>query len=229
MKQFTIRKTIYFFIGLTLLGVCVTFIQQTNLGMSAWDAFNRNLYEGLHLPYRVINPLVALVLIHLAYLLQKRKWSLWVFFPLFISFYVGLVIDLLLLVVPSAVELSVWVNLGYLVGAIVICAIGLNFVIYVKYPLPALDELCSGIAKKLHVSFGVGKFIGELLAIVLSILVGYAFSFQSQNFFIGWTTLIFGVGIGLFVDLFKKPIVKGLDRIEWKSKSSQMESKEKTV
>lgn len=228
MKQFTTSKTIYFLFGLTLLGVCVTLIQQTNLGMSAWDAFNRNLYEGFHLPYSVINPIVALVLIHVAYLLQKRRWSPLVFFPLVISFYVGLVIDLLLLVIPSAVEMNVWVNLAYLLVAIVVCAIGLNFVIYAKYPLPALDELCSGIAKKLHVSFGVGKLIGEILAIVLSVAVGTAFSFQSEFYFIGWTTLIFGLGIGLFVDLFRKPIVKGLDKIEWKLKSSQMESREKT-
>ncbi|MDD3477950.1 MAG: hypothetical protein PHP32_03665 [Candidatus Izemoplasmatales bacterium] len=209
---FTKRKTLFFVLGLTLLGVCVTLIQLTDLGMSAWDAVNRNLYEGLHLPYSVLNPGVALILISVAYLLQKKRFSLWFFFPLLISFYVGLVIDLLLLVVPSMVGVGLVWNLLYLAMAIVICAIGLNFILYCEYPLPALDELCNGIAKSLHTTFGKGKLIGEVIAIVLSVLLGFLFNFQDQWFFIGPTTLIFGLLIGFVVDGFQKTIFGFLDR-----------------
>lgn len=213
MKRFTWKKNLFFLFGLTLLGVCVTLIQKTNLGMSAWDAFNRNLYEGIPMEYKFLNPLVAMILITVAYLLQKKRFSLWMLFPLVISFYVGLVIDVLLTVIPSVVELSIFFNLGYLFLAIIVCAIGLNFILYCNYPLPALDELCFAIAKKLHVSFGKGKLIGEVIAIVLTVIVGLLFSFQSEWFFIGPTTLIFGLLIGFAVDFFKKPIQKGLDKL----------------
>lgn len=213
-STFTIKKSLIFGMGLTLLGVCVTLIQQTNLGMSAWDAFNRNLYEGIPLEYKFLNPIVALVLISFAYLLQKKKPSLWMLFPLLISFYVGFVIDLLLLVIPSVASLSILWNLIYLLSAIVICAIGLNFILYCEYPLPALDELCNGIAKKLHTTFGKGKLIGELIAIVLTVIVGFLFSFEEEFFFIGPTTLIFGLLIGFVVDFFKKPIHSLLVRLD---------------
>lgn len=202
-----------YLLGLTILGISVAFIQQTNLGMSAWDALNRNFYEGFHLPYSIINPVVAVVLISVAFLLNRRKASLWMLFPLVISFYVGLVIDLVLLFLPSVAGMSLAWNLGYLFFAIVICSIGLNLVLYCEYPLPALDELCKAIAMKLHVSFGKGKLIGEGIAIVLSIIVGFLFHFEDQLFFIGITTIIFGLFIGFVVDFFKKPVTKVLGGI----------------
>lgn len=210
--QFTKKKNLIFVIGLTLLGVCVTLIQKSNLGMSAWDAFNRNIYEGTHLYYVIINPVVAMILISFAYLLQKRKASLWMLFPLLISAYVGLVIDLLLLIIPSVVELSIWFNLAYLALAILICAVGLNMILYCEYPLPALDELCYGIASKLHISFGKGKLIGEIIAIILTVIAGLLFSFEEEYFFIGPTTIIFGLLIGFAVDFTKRPVRKLLVR-----------------
>ena len=99
MSKFTKHKNIIFIIGLTFLGLSVTLIQQTNLGMSAWDALNRNFYEGIPLDYRYLNPIVALVLVSFAYLLQKRKASLWMLFPLIISFYVGIIIDVFILII----------------------------------------------------------------------------------------------------------------------------------
>ncbi|MDD3122285.1 MAG: hypothetical protein PHC62_02085 [Candidatus Izemoplasmatales bacterium] len=214
MKQFTLRKNIFFLIGLSFLGVAVTLIQQTNLGMSAWDAFNRNLYEGIPLEYKYLNPLVAMVIISIAYLIQKKKPSLWMLFPLVISFYIGLVIDLLLQVIPSVVEMGLLYNIGYLAMAIVICAIGLNFVLYCNYPLPALDEFCYALSVKMKTTFGKGKLVGEMIAILLSVIAGLIFSFQEEWFFIGPTTIIFGLFIGYAVDLFKKPIHKGLDKIK---------------
>ncbi|MBU0997357.1 MAG: hypothetical protein KKE16_04855 [Firmicutes bacterium] len=212
--KFTLRKNIYYLIGLTFLGICVSLIQQTNLGMAAWDAFNRNMYEGIPLEYKYLNPAVAVVLVGFAYLLEKKKPDLWMLFPLVISFYIGLVIDSLLLFLPSVVGLGLLWNLGYLLLAILICAIGLNFLLYCDYPLPALDQLCLAISKKMKTTFGKGKLMGELIAIVLAILTGLLFQHQTQWFYIGPTTLIFGLFIGFFVDFFKKPIQKGLDKYQ---------------
>ncbi|MBU1145464.1 MAG: hypothetical protein KJ971_06395 [Firmicutes bacterium] len=204
MKKLTVKKTLLYLIGLTLLGVCVTLIQQTNLGMSTWDAFYRNLYVGIPLEYKYLNPIVSVFLITFAYLLQKRKASLWMLFPLVISFYVGVVIDTLLLVVPSVTEASVLWNLGYLAAALIVCAIGLNLILYCKYPLPALDELCLGISQRLHTTFGKGKLIGEGIALTLTIIVGILFSHYSVWFYIGPTTIIFALLIGYMVDLFHR-------------------------
>lgn len=189
-----------------MLGICVALIQQTNLGMAAWDAFNRNLYEGIPLEYKWLNPIVAIVLVSVAYALMKKKPDLWMLFPLVISFYVGLVIDTLLLFLPSVAGLGLLWNLSYLLMAIIICSIGLNFILFCEYPLPALDQLCLAISKIFHTTFGKGKLIGELIALVLTAIAGILFKHYSEWFYIGPTTIIFGLFIGFFVDLLKNPI-----------------------
>lgn len=213
MKRFTLKKSILYLIGLTFLAVCVTLIQKTNLGMSSWDALNRNFYEGIPLDYKYLTPIFALIVISFAYLIQRKKPSLWMLFPIAISFYIGFLIDLFLVLIPSVVDASIWFNLLYLTLSIIICSIGLNFILYCEYPLPALDELCFGIAKKRNISFGKGKFIGEVIALGLTILAGLLFQHQSQWFFIGPTTIIFAFFIGYVIDLFKKPIYAMLERV----------------
>jgi uncharacterized membrane protein YczE len=195
-----------YLIGLSLLGLSVTLIQQTNLGMSSWDALNRNFYEGIPIEYKYLNPIVALVLVVIAYLLQRKRFSVRMLFPLLISFYVGLVIDLLLLVIPLVAHGHWSLNLLYLFAAIIICAIGLNMVLFCRFPLPALDELCLAIAMRLKSTFGIGKLIGEIIALVLCVISGLIFGHQAEWFYLGPTTIIFTILIGPAVDLIKRPM-----------------------
>ncbi|MDD3112802.1 MAG: hypothetical protein PHP61_00965 [Candidatus Izemoplasmatales bacterium] len=206
MAKFSWKKLAIYMVGLTLLGLSVALMQQTRLGMSSWDALNRNFYEGIPIDYKYLNPIVALILVVVAYLLQHKRFSLWMLFPLAISFYVGLVIDLLLLIIPLVVNSHWLFNALYLALAIVICAIGLNLVIYGQFPLPALDELCLAIANRLHTTFGKGKLIGELIALVATVVFGLVFHHQEHWFYLGPTTIIFTFSIGFVVDLLNRPI-----------------------
>lgn len=192
--------------GLFSLALCVTLIQQTNLGMAAWDALNRNFYEGIPLAYRYLTPAVALILVSVAYLLDRKRIDGWMLFPLVISFIIGLMIDGLLLVIPDVGSRGLALNLMYLSIAIVVCAVGLNLIVYCRYPLPALDQLCLAISHRLHVSFGRGKLIGEAIALVLTVISGLIFSHEEQWFYIGPTTLIFAFFIGFVVDWVNKPL-----------------------
>ena len=207
-----LRKSLLYLIGLTLLGVCVTLLQQTNLGMSSWDAFYRNLYVGIPLEYKYLNPLIALLLIPIAYAIQKKKASWKMLFPFVISFYIGVVIDVLLLVIPSVASMGLLLNLLYLTLSLVVCAIGLNLIIYCNFPLPALDELCYGIGVLLKTTYGKGKLIGEFLALILAVIAGVAFRHYDVWFYIGPTTIVFAVAIGPMIDLFKKPMFARLEK-----------------
>ena len=208
-----LKRPLIYVLGLSILGLSVALFQNTNLGMGSWDALNRNFYEGIPLDYRYITPAMALILISLAYLLEKKKPDLMMAFPLVISFYIGLVIDLLLLVIPSVAELNVIFNLFYVFLALSMVAIGLNIIILANYPLPALDQFCMAISKKFKISFGKGKFIGEALAFVAAIIVGLVFSHEEEFFFIGANTFIVLIFIGKFVDLFAKPVKKMIGEV----------------
>ncbi len=206
MNKISVKNTLIYLLGLSLLGLTVTLIQKTNLGMSSWDALNRNFYEGVPIEYKYLTPIFALVLITLAYLIEGKRVD-WLFlFPLAVSFYIGFMIDVLLLVIPSVASLNIWFNLSYLLLSLTVCAIGLNLIIYCRYPLPALDAFCQALAKRLKISFGKGKLVGEIIALALTVIAGLGFKHQAQWFYIGPTTIIFTLAIGVFVDLFKRPI-----------------------
>ncbi len=211
--RFTVKKTLVYVLGLALLGVTVTLMQQTNLGMSAWDAFYRNMYDGIPLDYRYLNPIVALVIAPLGFLIQKKQLTVWVLFPIVISFFIGAVIDGLLLVVPNVSAMHWSLNVAYLLASIPICAIGLNLCIHCQYPLPALDELCYGIGVLFKTTYGKGKLIGEILAIGLAVITGLIFDFWNVYFNIGITTIVFGVAIGPAIDLFKKPVKRVMEAL----------------
>ncbi len=201
-----IRKPLLYILGLTILGLSVTLIQSANLGMSPWDALNRNFYEGIPLEYRYLTPIVAIVLVSLAYIIDKKKPDVIMLFPILISFYIGFVIDLLLLIVPNVENKGLLINLIYIFSAFILVGIGLNILLLSKYPLPALDQFCFALSKRLKITFGKGKIIGEVIALVLTVIVGLIFRHQSQWFYIGWTTVLAIIFIGRFVDIFAKPI-----------------------
>jgi len=203
-----IKRPLIYLIGLSILGLSVTLFQKTNLGMGSWDALNRNFYEGIPLDYRYLTPIMALLLVGLAYLIERKKPSLIMLFPIGISFFIGLVIDLLLLVIPDVSTLNLVYNLLYVFLALIMVALGLNLIILCDYPLPALDQFCLAIAKRFKLTFGKGKLIGELIALLATVVVGLIFSHEEVYFFIGINTFITILLIGRFVDLVERPIRK---------------------
>lgn len=211
--RFTLKKTLIYLFGLSLLGLTVTLMQKANLGMSSWDAFYRNLYDGIPLDYRYLNPLIAAVITPVAYLLQRKRITLWVFFPIAISWFIGAVIDGLLLVVPDVSDAGWLPNVTYLLLAIVVCSIGLNLAVWCGYPLPALDELCYAFGRLLKSTYGRGKLVGEFLALALAIVTGLLFHYWNVHFHIGVATLVFAVAIGPMIDFIGKPVRRALEAI----------------
>ncbi|HOW37644.1 MAG TPA: hypothetical protein P5154_03200 [Candidatus Izemoplasmatales bacterium] len=212
-RPFALRVVVYSF-GLALLGVCVTLMLKTNLGMDAWDAFYRNLNEGIPLDYRYLNPIIALILLPIAYAMQKKRVTIWILFPLIVSAYVGWVIDELKEIIPDVSGENLGWNILYLGASIPICAVGLNMVTFCRFPLPALDELCFAIGKAMKSTYGKGKLVGELLALVLTVITGLIYHRQSDWFNIGVATVVFGFGIGPMIDWLKKPVYRGLEGLK---------------
>lgn len=133
--------------------------------------------------------------------------------PVIVSTIIGFSIDLTLLFIPNVSELSEFYNYLYVISALILISFALNVIIYCGYVLPALEQFVQAISKRLNISFGKAKLVGEFFASSMAIIFGLIFNFQSQLFFMGQTTLIVLLFIGLLVDLFKKPTIKLLERI----------------
>lgn len=210
IKALTWRKGLLYLLAMICLGTAVTLMQQTNLGMSSWDALSRNFYEKVIPEYKVITPVVALVLMTLAHLILWKRPSAMFLFPLAISTFIGTVIDLLLLVVPPVYNLGFLWNFGYLLVATLLIAIGLNLMLYCDFPLPALDRFCHAIAIRFHLTFGQGKYIGEFLALLLTATVGLIFHTESEYFYLGFTTVFFILILGSVIDFVRNPLYRAL-------------------
>ncbi|HAQ56351.1 MAG TPA: hypothetical protein DCR44_02950 [Acholeplasmatales bacterium] len=213
--RFTVRKTLLYVFGLLLLGLTVSLMLRTNLGMSSWDAFFKNLHDGIPLHYFILNSIAAAVLTPIAYLTQKKKFTWWVLFPIAISFFIGAEIDLILQfgLIPDVSNAGWILNYAYLAIAIIICAIGLNIIAWCDFPMPALDELCRSLSVLFKTSHGNGKLLGELLALILAVTSGMAFHYWSVHYNIGLATLVFAVLIGPVIDLIKKPMRRILEAL----------------
>ncbi|XMB72520.1 NUDIX domain-containing protein [Mycoplasmatota bacterium WC30] len=215
--KITLKQVLLYLLAMVLLGTCVTLIQSTNLGMSSWDALHRNFYEGIPLEYKYLTPISAVILMSLAHLIAWKKPTLLMFFPIVISFIIGTVIDIELLVMPNVSELGIFWNGLYLLIATILVGIALNLIVYCRLPLPALDQFCMAIAKRFKLTFGQGKYIGEFLALISAVIVGMYYGSQEHFFYLGFTTIFFVLFLGFVVDLFKNPLfrfLKGITTLE---------------
>lgn len=212
-QQFDLKKAFIYFFAMLLLATSVTLIQSTNLGMSAWDALNRNFYEGIPIEYKWLTPISAILFVSLAYLITWKKPNIIMLFPILISFIIGVMIDILLTFVPVVSDSFLLLNLLYLTIATVLVAIGLNLINLCNYPLPALDQFCMSIAKFFKLSFGQGKIIGEVIALIATVVVGLIFGSQKEFFYLGFTTIFFILFLGFVIDFFRNPVYRFLKGI----------------
>lgn len=204
----TRKKILLYVLAMILLGSCVALIQSTNLGMGSWDALSRNFYEGIPIKYSFLNPISAIIMVGIAYLIEWKKPKLIMLFTVVISYVVGAIIDIELLFLPNVSELSLFWNILYLLFATVFVGIALNMIIYTELPLPAIDQYSMAISKRLKISFGVGKYIGEFTFALGAVLAGLYFHSQGEYFYLGFTTVYFLLVLGLVINLIRNPLFR---------------------
>ncbi|MBN2540977.1 MAG: NUDIX domain-containing protein [Bacilli bacterium] len=209
-RGFTWKKVILSLVAMVLLGTSVTLIYHTDLGMSAWDAVTVNIVENTWMEFRHVNPLVALVLMTLVHLILWKRPSMMFFFPLLVSFLIGAVIDLENGFWPYVAGLGLVWNLMYLILATLLVAFGLNTMIYIQFPLPAIDQFCHAAAKRLHLTFGQGKYIGEFLAMLAAIVLGLIYKTWDDHFNLGFTTFYYILVLGSVIDFVRNPFYRFL-------------------
>ncbi len=210
VKSMTWKKLLLSILGMVLLGTSVALIYSTNMGMSAWDAVSVNIIENTVLEFRHVNPIIALSLMTLAHLILWKKPNIMFFFPLLVSFLIGAVIDVEVLFMPVVANLNIGFNILYLVIASFLVGFGLNLMIYIDFPLPAIDQFCKAIATRFHLTFGQGKYAGEIFAMVFAVILGLIYSTWDHYFYLGFTTIYYILALGYVVDLVRNPLYRFL-------------------
>lgn len=216
IESMSLKKGLFSILAFILLGTSVTLLLNTSMGMSAWDAVSVNIYENTNLYFMWVNPLISLFLMGLAHLIMWKKPSIMFFFPIIISWFIGAVIDLEVLFVPDMSSFNLIWNITYMVIASILVGIGLNILLYLDFPLPAIDRFCHSLASRLHLTFGQGKFLGEFFAMSLAIILGLIYHTEADNFYLGVTTIYYVLFLGGIVDLIRNPLYRilGIPTVE---------------
>jgi len=210
------KRGLFSILAFVLLGTSVTLLLNTSMGMSAWDAVSVNIYENTNLYFMWVNPLISLFLMGFAHLIMWKKPSIMFFFPIIISWFIGAVIDFEVLFIPDMSSFNIIWNITYMIIASILVGIGLNILLYIDFPLPAIDRFCHSLATKLHLTFGQGKFLGEFFAMSLAIVLGLIYHSERENFYLGITTVYYVLFLGKIVDLIRNPLYRmlGIPTIE---------------
>jgi len=208
IKTMTWKKALISLLAMVLLGTSVTLLYSTKMGMSAWDAVTVNVKENSGLYFMWVNPMIAVILMILAHLITWKKPSIMILFPLLISWFIGAVIDLEVLFIPDVSAYHLIINIAYMVLASILVGIGLNLIIYVDFPLPAIDRFCHAMAKRLHLTFGQGKYLGEFFAMSMAVILGLIYGTRGVNFYLGISTIYYILFLGMIIDLIRNPLYR---------------------
>jgi len=208
-----LRKYIIYLIAVTLLSLGVSLIYQTFFGNAAWDAFQFNIIEMLDVPELYVYTPISAILVIIAYLIEWKRPNIAMIVPVVLTFIFSLGVGLFNDILPNVADISIIWNVIYFIVALTIISIALNLIVYCKFSLPAIDQLCMSIAKRLKITFGQSKIIGELIAVVLAVISGLIYGNHADNFNMGFSTIFFIAFIGFFVDLLRNPIFRILKAI----------------
>jgi uncharacterized membrane protein YczE len=212
-----LKRYALYFLSIVLLSVGVALIYQTFFGAAAWDALHYNFYIGIPIQFKYLNPISSALLVSIAYLIEWKKPNLVMIIPVILSTVFGVFLDILVIYLPSVKEAFFMWDVLYLVLAITVISIGLNIIRYCDFGLPAIDQFCLAIARRFKLTFGQGKLIGEVIAMISAITVGLIFGTQGEFFYLGFTTVFFILFLGAIIDLFRNSvyrILKGIPHME---------------
>jgi uncharacterized membrane protein YczE len=212
-----IKRYFLYIFGIYLLGAGVALIYQTFFGAAAWDALHYNFYVGIPLAFKYIYPISSVILVIIAYLIEWKKPGIQMIVPVLLSLIFGSVVDFLVIYIPSVKEAFFLWDVLFLAVAVTLIGIGLNIIRYCNFSLPAIDQFCLAIARKFKLTFGQGKFIGEVIAMMGAVVVGLFFGTQGEFFYLGFTTIFFILFLGAIIDFFRNPvfrIFKGIPNID---------------
>jgi uncharacterized membrane protein YczE len=167
--------------------------------------------------FKYIYPISSALLVCIAYLIEWKKPSLVMIIPILLSMIFGSVVDILVVYIPLVKDAFFLWNVLYLAIAVTLIGIGLNTIRYCNFGLPAIDQFCLAIAKKFKLRFGQGKFIGEVVAMISTVVVGLIYGTQDEFFYLGFTTIFFILFLGAIIDAFRNSvfrILKGIPNMD---------------
>ncbi|SHE78238.1 hypothetical protein SAMN05444392_103125 [Seinonella peptonophila] len=183
-------RSLFFFVGLSLVSLGVTFTIQAKLGVGSWDVLNTGLSNVTSLSIGTANFLVSLVAtIGLLFLNRSLlKWG-----TIFNLLLIGLLMDLFLRSDWIPVAHTLWLQIIWLFLGIITIAFGAALYLSPSYGSGPRDGLMLEFSKRFNLSIRSVRTIMEIIVVTIGWLLG-------GKVFIG--TLVIACTIGPCVQFF---------------------------
>jgi uncharacterized membrane protein YczE len=172
--------------GLAMFGLGISLLIEAHLGAAPWDVFHQGLSELTGISVGHVIVLVGLLLLLLWIPLRQKPGV----GTLLNALEIGFTVDLLMPLIPDTDALVV--RIAYLVGGIVVVAIGSGLYIGSGLGAGPRDGLMIGLGR-LGLSVRVARTAIEVTVLVIGILLGGT---------VGVGTVAFTFGIGPLVQIF---------------------------
>ncbi|WP_243291625.1 YitT family protein [Bacillus sp. FJAT-47783] len=190
-----LKRFIFYFFGLMILGLGVSLTIKANIGTGAWDALNVGLSQvsGWTVGTWVI--LVGLLLIFVNSFISKERPMM---YSMLTPILIGFTIDFWIMVGLDDLQFNS-ILLRYIlffIGLFLI-AVGVSFYLQANIAPNPVDQFMLSLNKRFGMSLMMAKTIGEVLALILAIFL---------NGPIGIGTIIITIIIGPIIQLFYGPV-----------------------
>lgn len=163
-----ITRILFYFIGIVIISLGVSFTIKADLGAGAWDALNVGLSTTIGLTVGTWVIIVGVILIVVNAILLKKRPDYLAVIPIFLM---GPFIDFWLIIVfPNWQPEGFVFQLIILLIGLLFLAFGISTYLQAKFPLIPIDNFMVALRTRLPVNLGVAKTIGELTALILALL-----------------------------------------------------------
>jgi len=182
-------------VGLTLFGIGITLLIDSDLGAAPWDVFHTGVSEltGISTGTVIIITGVLLLLLWIPLREQPGLGTI------LNAVVIGIVVDLTLPVIGDVELLAV--RLAMMTGGVVVVAIGSGFYIGAGLGPGPRDGLMTGLARQRFAGRSISIRTGRTVVEVTVLVVGFALGGA-----IGLGTAVFTIGIGPLVQVFLPPL-----------------------
>lgn len=164
-----LKKLLFYFIGMTLIGFGVGFILIANVGVGPWDLLMANSVKAFNISFTLGFAAQSAILITMGFILRKKWPDITVLLLLVTGLYIGFLVD----VVTQNNDLVTNVVLGYLtlIGGLVTVLIGINIARVTNIILPSIDFFVESLSLRTGLTFGRTKQLMELVALIIGVAI----------------------------------------------------------
>jgi hypothetical protein len=160
------RRTVFYAIGIILIGIGINMLIQSDKGLDPWGIFNVATAGTINVSLGTLYVYSGILFVVLNALIQKKRPDI---LGMVTSFLMGISIDLLGPLTTGIFLNSRW--LEFFLGLIGLC-FGLALYLSTHLPRSPVDDLIYSIQKVSRKSFKVCKIILDTAVLVIGLLLG---------------------------------------------------------